>query len=128
MGSDRVRVRTQAGERAGAGLCGATEGDARLFEHAGVPPLRVATESRTLARSMRSELPAPCTSRPPPLVVALPLALPLTTWIHRSVRLAPPVTSMARDNPSASMVAPSAPMPSSVKSMPRTTSGEPPRG
>jgi len=81
-------------------------------------------ESHTLACSMRSELPAPCTSRPPPLVVALPL----TTWIRRSVRLAPSVTSMARDNTSASMVAPSAPMPSSVRSMPFTTSGEPPRG
>jgi len=81
-------------------------------------------ESRTLACSMRSELPAPCTSRPPPLVVMLPL----TTWILRSVRLAPSVTSMARDMPSASRVAPSVPTPSSVKSMPRTTSGEPPRG
>jgi len=90
-----------------------------------VLPPQVDIESRTLACSMRSELPAPCTSRPAP---ARAVRLPLTTWILRSVRLAPSATSMARSNPSASMVAPSVPTPSSVKSMPRTSSGEPPRG
>ena len=41
-----------------------------------VLPPQVDIESRTLACSMRSELPAPCTSRPPPPPV---VALPLTT-------------------------------------------------
>ena len=110
------------------GRVGPQNGDWEGLNMRVLPPtsgqVPVEIESRTLARSMRSELPAPCTSRPPPLVVVLPL----TTWMFRRVRLAPSVTSMARDRPSASMVAPAAPMPSSVRSRPRTTSGEPPRG
>ena len=72
---------------------------------------------------MISELPAPCTSRPPPL-----RALPLITWIRRSVRRPPPLTSMARDMTSASSVAPSPPRPSMITSIPLLTlRGEPPR-
>ena len=72
---------------------------------------------------MISELPAPCTSRPPPL-----RALPLITWIRRSIRWPPPLTSMARDMPSASSVAPPPPRPSMITSIPLLTlRGEPPR-
>ena len=75
-----------------AGVWAGPQKEAQGSEHAAVPPTAmssdalphgyqshpnpVATESRTLARSMSSELPAPCTSRPPPPPV---VALPLTT-------------------------------------------------
>ena len=52
----------------------------------------VATESRTLAPSMTSALPAPSTSTPPACV-----ALPLITCTRRSKSLPPSVTSMALD-------------------------------
>ena len=60
------------------------------------PPSRMpefrATESRTLAPSMTSALPAPSTSTPPACV-----ALPLTTCTRRSKSLPPSMTSMALD-------------------------------
>ena len=100
----------------------------RLNMQAAPPPSTkpmspVATQSRTLACSMTSELPAPCTSSPPPLV-----ALPLTTPSPRSVSWPPLLTVKARDWSSASMMVDPSPAPSRVTSVPLISSGVPPSG
>ena len=63
-----------------------------VFHGSPPPHWSVATESRTLAPSMTSALPAPSTSTPPACV-----ALPLTTCTRRSKSLPPSMTSMALD-------------------------------
>ena len=98
FGAERGREGQCTTPRARAGRC-STRGcpppppsRSTVFHGSPPPHWSVATESRTLAPSMTSALPAPSTSTPPACV-----ALPLTTCTRRSKSLPPSMTSMALD-------------------------------